>query len=379
MVTSECGVGAACVQYAGADHCGKVCSGASGCAADETCVSAVAEDGTALSVCAPTSGTCPDGTGCGSCGGGQVCDLIAGECVDVDDGGTDVPLEPEPDAGPGSDGGRPDAGRAPTGVGPDGGTVRKLYFAVVGDTRPPGSNDTNHYPTAIITKIYDQLEALSPRPQFVVATGDYQFAAPGGNQGELQIQKYLTARDNYSGTVFASMGNHECGSGGVTGNCAGSNSNNYQSYLNHLVKPLGKTNPNYMVRIDDPDGKWTAKLIIVACNSWTAANKTWLTSVIAQPTTYTFLARHEPLGTDAPCGADMDALLRTHPYTLLMVGHIHKYSHSGRQLLEGVGGAPLTGAANYGYATVEQLAAGGFRVRQYDASTKQVVSTFTVP
>jgi hypothetical protein len=58
---------------------------------------------------------------------------------------------------------------------------------------------------------------------------------------------------------------------------------------------------------------------------------------------------------------------------------VHNYSHSGKQLLEGVGGAPLTGSANYGYATVEQMASGGLRVRQYDYKTKQVVSTFTLP
>ncbi|MBX7099863.1 MAG: metallophosphoesterase [Myxococcaceae bacterium] len=394
--SADCGADEACVQYAGADYCGKICNG-SGCAAGESCTNAVAEDGTQFSVCVPTSGTCPDGTGCGVCENGQVCDVIAGDCVDPeDDAGIDIPVEPEPDAGeePDVDAGPVDAGRADagrvdagrpdagppraTGVGPDGGTVAKLYFAVVGDTRPPGSNDTAHYPTAIITKIYDQIQAMNPRPQFVVTTGDYMFANATQGQGEIQIQKYLSARDNYKGMVFAAMGNHEC-SGGTKANCAGVTTNkNYNSFLKALVKPLNKK-PNYAIPIRDVAGKWTAKLIIISCNSWTAADKAWLTTTLAQKTTYTFLARHEPLGTDAPCGAPMDALLRTNPYNLLMVGHVHQYSHSGKQLLEGVGGAPLTGNDPNGYATVEQLAAGGFRIRQYNVANKQVISTFTVP
>lgn len=466
--TSECGPGAACVQYAGGDHCGHLCYANLHCSAGETCMPAVAEDGTEVSACVPTSGTCGE-SGCGSCTGGTHCDPIAGICVEPEadveeaDASPEDAAEPEDtgkeadadaasqvDAGPvvdvqavtdaaldvqadtvfdaqvdakadamfdakvdgktdavfdaqvdakadavfdakadadagskpdakGDAGTPPDAGTVKPGVGPDGGVVDKLYFAVVGDTRPPASNDTNHYPDAIITKIYDDIEGMKPRPQFVVTTGDYMFAAPGGNQGPKQMKQYVAARKHFSGPVFASLGNHEC-QGGVGGNCAGvTNNNNYNAYLDELVAPLGKTKPYYAIPLADLQGKWTAKLLIVACNAWSPAQKTWLQNELAKKTTYTLLARHEPLGSGAPCNGDMDKMLKGAEYDLLMVGHVHNYSHSGKQLLEGVGGAPLTGSANYGYATVEQMANGGLRVRQYDYKTQKVVSTFTLP
>jgi hypothetical protein len=193
------------------------------------------------------------------------------------------------------------------------------------------------------------------------------------------MKLYVEARKHFSGPVFASLGNHEC-QGGVGGNCAGvTNNNNYNAYLDELVAPLGKAKPYYAIPLADLQGKWTAKLLIVACNAWSPAQKTWLQGELAKKTTYTLVARHEPIGSGAPCNDDMDKMLKGADYDLLMVGHVHNYSHSGKQLLEGVGGAPLTGSANYGYATVEQMASGGLRVRQYDYKTKQVVSTFTLP
>ena len=45
-------------------------------------------------------------------------------------------------------------------VGPDGGTVSRLYFAVVGDTRPAVIDDTGHYPSAVINHIFQEINAL---------------------------------------------------------------------------------------------------------------------------------------------------------------------------------------------------------------------------
>lgn len=384
--TDECGPGAACVQYAGSNYCGRHCTSQSQCAAGETCLASVAHDGTKVSVCVPSNGSCGE-HGCGTCPAGTSCDIVAGDCVEPEpDGGEDAGADDdaglEEDAGADPDGGEPnDAGSdGGTGtvkpyVGPDGGKVSKLFFAVIGDTRPPASNDTAHYPSGIIGSIYSQIQAMSPRPQFVVTTGDYMFASPDGWQGKKQMDLYLEARGKYKGTVFATLGNHECAT-----NCAGVTTNhNYNAFLDGLVKPLGKTKPYYSVPISDIDGKWTAKIVNVACNAWSAAQKSWLGTTLAKPTTYTFIVRHHPMGSSAPCVADMKPMLSSAKYNLLMVGHVHKYSHSGKQLLEGVGGAPLTGTFNHGYATVTQLAGGGFRVRQYDYKTKQVVSTFTVP
>lgn len=383
LETSECGPGAACVQYAGNDHCGHLCYTQAHCGPDELCLPTVAEDGTQLSACVPRTGTC-GATGCGTCDPSTTCDLISGECLSPDsDGG-----EPDEDAGyvdaggvdaGARDGGIRDAG--PVGIGPDGGQVSRFIFAVIGDTRPPANNDTAHYPTARVNKIYDGIQALNPRPQFVVATGDYMFASASGTEGKPQMDLYMAATRRFSGPVFGTLGNHEC-SGGVAANCAPAalSNNNFKAFINALVKPLGKTLPYYEVPFHDTNGKWTAKLLNVACNAWNAAQKSWLQAALARRTDYTFIARHEPMGTTAPCGAEMDAMLKAvgTRYTMLLVGHIHHYGHSGKQLLEGCGGAPLSGTANFGYAVVDQRLDGRVRVRQFDSTTSQVVSTYTL-
>ena len=369
--TTECGSEAACVQYAGGDYCGRLC-GPNPCGSDETCLEAVREDGVGVSVCVPADGTCGD-SGCGVCPANTTCDPIGGECAEPEpDGGTD-----EPDGGTDE----PDGGTDPGSVGPDGGKLPRLFFAVVGDTRPPGSDATQHYPTGTITQIYKDFEALTPRPAFVIATGDYVFANPHGKEGAKQLALYVKARKHYSGTVFASLGNHECG--GNNGNCAGATNNSYDAFLDKLVKPLGKSKPYYSVPIDDVDGKWTAKILITACNAWSTTQKSWLETQLAKKTTFTIIARHQPMGSDAPCNAQMDKILAGAKYDLLLVGHRHFWEWTGskRQLIEGLGGAPVTKAGQqHGFATIRQLSDGHFRVRQYKAgSIKQPLKTFTVP
>jgi hypothetical protein len=75
----------------------------------------------------------------------------------------------------------------------------------------------------------------------------------------------------------------------------------------------------------------------------------------------------------------MDALLAKYPFNMVLVGHSHTYSHTGKQLLEGVGGAPITGGAAYGYATIEQLPDGRFQVVQWNSTTRLPVDTYTFP
>jgi hypothetical protein len=255
------------------------------------------------------------------------------------------------------------------GVGPDGGTVSHLYFAVIGDTRPASIDETASYPTPIITKIYADIEAMNPRPQFVVTTGDYQFASPSGSAGPAQIAQYMTARQAYSGVVFAAMGNHEC-TGATASNCAGvtGSNHNYAAFLSSMVTPLGKTTPYYSIPINDSGGSWSAKVVVVACNSWDATQKSWLESTLATESTYTFIVRHEPAGAYAPCISDMTSMLVQYPYTMLIVGHSHTYATpSTRELLVGNGGAPSS--TTLGYATIEQQANGGFIATRFDYAT----------
>ena len=264
-------------------------------------------------------------------------------------------------------------------IGPSGGTASKLYFAVVGDTRPPFIDDTPNYPTATITGIYQAIDAMQPRPEFVLTTGDYLFARTTGTQGATQMAKYMGARAGYRGLVFPAFGNHEC-TGATAGNCAGAANvtSNLIAYRDAMLTPLGKTELYYSFDVNDVSGGWTAQFIVAACNAWDSTQQAWLSQQLARTTTFTFVIRHEALGVAAPCTTAMDALLRAKPPTMMIVGHTHTFSHSGNQLVEGVGGAPISGNAVYGYATVEQLAS-GFRVTQFDSARRAAVATFTVP
>jgi hypothetical protein len=255
-----------------------------------------------------------------------------------------------------------------------------MYFAIVGDTRPAsipaGTDPTAGYPAQVIQKIYADIAAMNPQPQFVLTTGDYMFANPSTTQGTAQLALYTAAAQQYPGTIFAVMGNHEC-TGGTSSNCASQSTQNYQAYVSALVTPLGQSKPYYSIPINATDGSWTAKLIITACNAWDSTQSSWLAGELARQTTYTFVSRHEPSSASyAPCIAEMDNLLRQYPYDFLFVGHTHTFSHYQKQVVVGNGGAPLSGGVNYGYVIVEQRPAGGFRVTLYDFMTALPVSSF---
>jgi hypothetical protein len=227
----------------------------------------------------------------------------------------------------------------------------------------------------VVNTIFAGIEALNPRPQFVIATGDYIFATATGNHGAPQLAKFVTAARQFSGPVFAAMGNQEC-NGYTSDNCAGvTNNNNYQAYLSSLVTPLGLPRPYYAFRVGAADQSWTAKFIVLACNAWDTTQRSWLQTEMSSPTTYTFVVRHEPsASTTAPCVPGSDAVLQQYPYTMLLVGHSHTYSASPgtRVLLVGNGGAPSS--TTYGFAVVEQ-APQGFFVTEYDWSTGVPVSS----
>ena len=277
---------------------------------------------------------------------------------------------------------RIDAGGPVTGtVGPNGGTVSRLFFAVVGDTRPPGINDTKGYPTQVITQIYSDLEGSTPRPSFAVSTGDYVFSTANGTQASPQLDIYEKARGQYSGVVFPAMGNHEC-TGAVTSNCGTGNADgitaNYSAFLGKVLAPIGKTSPNYVVDVNAMDGAWTSKLVFVAGNAWSASDNTWLDGVLARPTTYTFIVRHEPkAASQAPGAHDSEIVMAKYPYTLAIVGHTHTYGRTGqRQVTIGNGGAPLTGGVNYGYGVLRQRSDGAIQVDMVDYSSGALDTAF---
>lgn len=274
---------------------------------------------------------------------------------------------------------------APSGtISVNGGTLDDLVFAVVGDTRPQVIDDTAAYPTLIITTIFQALQGANPRPAFAVSTGDYMFASNTGNQAAPQLDKYLDARKKFSNPVFPVMGNHEC-TGYTSSNCgpgtADGLTNQYQTFVSKFLTPLGLSEPYYSVHIDATDGSWTAKFVFIAANAWTNDQATWLESTLSQPTTYTFVLRHEDVGSTTAPGVTPSAnIIGAHPYTLLIVGHSHTYYHSAanKEAVVGNGGAPITSSVKYGYVIGHRRTDGAiqFDSREYD--TGNVVDSFAL-
>jgi hypothetical protein len=310
------------------------------------------------------------------CYGGWWCDTVGGHCK----------VESSCTAATGSTSTTGGTTGAPwTGsVTQQGGAVDRLYFAVVGDSRPPDLDDTANYPTAIIQRIYQDIQAHTPAPQFVVSTGDFMFADPAGDLGATQLDLYLSARQAFTGPFFPCLGNHEC-TGYTNSNCGPGtrtlDSKNYAAFTRKMLAPAGLAQPYYRFDVNATTGAWTAKFLVVAANAWTDAQATWLAGELAKPTTYTFIIRHEPeSATTAPGTAPSDALIAAAPYTLKIVGHTHEFARAGtRQVVVGNGGAPITGTSSYGYVIVEQLDDGSLQVSNVDYSSNVAVDVFTVP
>jgi len=273
---------------------------------------------------------------------------------------------------------------ASLGAGNGGGLLDELRFAVIGDTRPANLDDTAHYPTSVVGQIWAAVEAEQPHPPFVVTTGDYMFASTAGHEQVPQLDVYLGARAAYHGIVYPALGNHECngytnsncGPGGVTGLPA-----NYTTYLQRMIEPLGEHRPYYVERFAATDGSWTAKFVFVAPNAWSSDQSSWLETALSEPTTYTFVVRHEPHYSDtAPGVTPSAAIMARHPMTLLITGHTHSYEHipAYREIIVGNGGAPLTSGMNYGYVIIARGADGNLTVTSYDYATREIIDQFAI-
>ena len=415
VTEAECGASQKCAQLGGSDVCASTCSAAQPCASGASCATVADYQGLQVDVCVPVTAcggglggaggaggggagggggmpdTCgplegPSVAGCCMCPAGQACapnNCYGGWFCNHDACKCQPP--PDPASCPGSTtggGGSGGSGPPPVGnVGPDGGTLDNLQFAIVGDTRPASFNDTPGYPTAIITQIWQAVE--SEQVPFAVMTGDYMFAA--GADCTKQLDIYLGARNQFSKTAFPAMGNHEC-TGATDSNCGQGNKNgitaNYTAFLAKMLAPLGQKLPYYAIDVNATDGSWTSKFVFVAGNAWDQGQASWLMGVMAKPTTYTFVVRHESsLATTAPGVSPSDAIVHQFPGTLLLVGHTHTFAYyaTAKQVITGNGGAPLSGASPYGYVVATRRPEDGailFQAKDY--SQKKVFKSFNV-
>ena len=257
-------------------------------------------------------------------------------------------------------------------------------FAVVGDTRPSNEDDLAGYPTAVITKIWADVEASSPHPDFAISTGDYMFAGPNTvpSTVDKQLDLYLGARAQFTNATFPVIGNHEC-TGATASNCgAGARDGitlNYAEFMRRMLIPHGITTPYYAIAFAASDDSWTMKLVFVAGNAWSDTQAAWLDGALAAPTTYTFVVRHESsIVNNAPGVVPSEAILARYPVTLRIVGHTHTYAHyaTRHEVICGNGGAPLSSGFGFGYAIIERLASGAIQLTERDSTTNAVVDQF---
>ena len=270
------------------------------------------------------------------------------------------------------------------GAGNGGGKLDDLRFAVVGDTRPVNLDDTANYPTDIVKQIWTDVEAEVPHVAFAVSTGDYMFASTGGNEQDAQLDLYLGARMSFHGIAYAALGNHEC-NGYTSSNCGPGNTDgqpkNYVSFMTKLLGPIGEPLPYFIERFAATDGSWSAKLISIAANAWDSRQAIWLETALREPSTYTFVLRHEGhTSTTGPGVLPSAEILAKYPLTMLIVGHTHAYIHypAYREIVVGNGGAPLTSSTNYGYVIVARAADGSIGVSSREYGTRALVDQFSV-
>ncbi len=280
--------------------------------------------------------------------------------------------------------GAPPAMPSAPSVGPAGGRVPSLIFAIVGDSRPPLPDVLSQYPVEVATEIFRDIQALSPRPEFVIATGDYMFASPKmpfeRSNATGQAELFLRASHQFSGPLFAAMGNHECRNhtnSNCCPTCSGGTPSPYRAFLWMLGK-LGLPDrvPYYTIHFasSDPARPWTAKFLLIAANAWDDGQAAWLQSALAEPTTYTFVVRHEPdYENDAclGCGAS-DAIVKKSPYTLLLTGHDHTFKivRASHELVVGLGGAPLNSDDDrHGFAVCSQQPDGNIACQERDVGS----------
>jgi hypothetical protein len=422
VTSANCGAGI-CAQFQGDIFCAASCASSEGlgaCPAGTTCSLETSFSGAQVSVCVPDNNLCgapvgpgssgsgsgggtttcvpagagncsgyaaPDTTaschGCESssstcssngCYGGWYCDTATSKChappTGCSSGG--APTCTGTGVGTGSiDAGLPTSPVTGT-VGAAGGSVSRLFFAVVGDTRPASEDDTSGYPTTIIEKIFTDVAALTPQPSFIVSTGDYQFASTTGSESLPQIELYLSARAKFPGVQFPAMGNHEC-NGYTASNCGSGNTDgvtpNYTNFMSKLLSGIS-TSPYYAIKVNATDGSWTSKFVFIAANAWDSTQESWLDSTLATSTTYTFVIRHEANeASTAPGTTPSEAIVTKHPLTLEICGHTHTYSHSGNRIVFGNGGAPMTGSGDFGFGTIQQRSDGAIVVDDVDYQT----------
>jgi len=263
-------------------------------------------------------------------------------------------------------------------IGPAGGTVDLLDFVMTGDTRPSTCGQSSGYPVALHAQIVQSMGKMNP--QFGLDLGDHMYVC-GQNLADAQQQMgyYVQGLQGFPAYFAMTMGNHECEGGQ---DCSANPTDvNYSTYLAALKQVSKQTSPNYALQIQTRLGR--ATIVVVADNSFAAADRTWLESTLSEAdrnSKYTIIAKHHPVtgsrtGPPAPW-----QVMQNHKFSLVLQAHDHDYAHnttaySGRTVVCGLGGA---NPSHTGFCRVQQAADGSLHFTQYDVNANPG-DTWTVP
>ena len=302
-----------------------------------------------------------------ACTDGRICGVPAGSDV-VDPCGLSA------DGGAGGSSTTPDPGPVPAGtVGVNGGSVERLWFATTGDTRPPQCDQGDRYPREAIARIARSMKAL--RVQFAIDLGDHLFVCGGGDaEARRQMGSYMEAVAQGPATFWMTMGNHECG--GAVCLVGGAHDANFAAFLSALQRPR----PWYWNDVATSLG--SARLVVIADDSWDEAQARWLEAALAEADArakYTIVARHHPLQGSRTGPAEILDILRRHRLSLILTAHNHDYEHDpafwdGRSVVVGLGGA----GGRWGFGTVLQQPDGRLEFVRRDASGNPVGTAWSV-
>jgi hypothetical protein len=291
-------------------------------------------------------------------------------------------VDPCADPGPGGGAlpGTPDPGEVPAGsVGATGGAVDRLWFATTGDTRPGFCDRIEDYPTAAMGQIARAMKAL--RVQLALDLGDHMYVCNHSlAEARSQMALYMGAAAQGPATWWMTMGNHECGNETAPYSCFGGHGDaNFTAYMAALRRPL----PYYFADVQTSLGK--ARFVVVADDSWDAAQADWLESTLAAADAsarYTIVARHHPVTGARTGNARIVQTIARHRYSLILTAHSHTYAHDpeafgGRSAVVGLGGAPSSTPP--GFATVLQNRDGSLTFVRRDANGNPIDVPWTVP
>ena len=205
-----------------------------------------------------------------------------------------------------------------------------------------------------------------------------------GHSQAPQIEQVHDGAGGVPGPEYPAMGNHEC-TGATASNCGTGNTDgvtkNMTAFISTMLGPIDMTAPVLHESFTASDGSWTAKFVFVACNAWDSTQATWLTSSWPGDDVH---VRRAPRGERSDMSSHRartsQTIIDANALTLLIVGHTHEYDHESydKEIIVGIGGAPLTSGTNYGYVIVVRNTAGTLTVTAYDYKSHAAIDTFRI-